>query len=237
MQPFSLLLGLGALTGLILAGWRAPKKETIRYLDAAVGVMFGALLGSRAVMVAVNYGYYQSHPGEIFQVWLGGLSSIGALAGGIVALFIVAVWWKIPTGLLADTLLPLVGALTVTAWLGCWMDRCSYGVPTNAWWAVPGRDEWGVLARRVPVQLMGATLSLAFIWLVDRASKHLSLPGLSASVGLFGLSAVMFGLSYLRADPTPIWQGLRLEAWGTIGLMIFSTFIVVVLLLRWKFKK
>ena len=237
MQPFSLLLGLGALTGLILAGWRAPKKETIRYLDAAVGVMFGALLGSRAVMVAVNYGYYQSHPGEIFQVWLGGLSSIGALAGGIVALFIVAVWWKIPTGLLADTLLPLVGALTVTAWLGCWMDRCSYGVPTNAWWAVPGRDEWGVLARRVPVQLMGATLSLAFIWLVDRASKHLSLPGLSASVGLFGLSAVMFGLSYLRADPTPIWQGLRLEAWGTIGLMIFSSFIVVVLLLRWKFKK
>jgi len=237
MQPFSLLLGLGALTGLILAGWRAPKKETIHYLDAAVGVMFGALLGSRAVMVAVNYGYYQSHPGEIFQVWLGGLSSIGALAGGIVALFIVAVWWKIPTGLLADTLLPLVGALTVTAWLGCWMDRCSYGVPTNAWWAVPGRDEWGVLARRVPVQLMGATLSLAFIWLVDRASKHLSLPGLSASVGLFGLSAVMFGLSYLRADPTPIWQGLRLEAWGTIGLMIFSTFIVVVLLLRWKFKK
>jgi phosphatidylglycerol:prolipoprotein diacylglycerol transferase len=237
MQPFSLLLGLGALTGLILAGWRAPKKETIRYLDAAVGVMFGALLGSRAVMVAVNYGYYQSHPGEIFQVWLGGLSSIGALAGGIVALFIVAVWWKIPAGLLADTLLPLVGALTVTAWLGCWMDRCSYGVPTNAWWAVPGWDEWGVLARRVPVQLMGATLSLAFIWLVDRASKRLSLPGLSASVGLFGLSAVMFGLSYLRADPTPIWQGLRLEAWGTIGSMIFSTFIVVVLLLRWKFKK
>ncbi len=236
MQPFSLLLGLGALTGLLLAGWRAPKKETIRYVDAAVGIMFGALLGSRSVMVAVNYGYYQSHPGEIFQVWLGGLSSIGALAGGILALFIVAKIWKIPAGLLADTLLPLVGALTVTAWLGCWVDRCSYGAPVTAWWAVPGRDEWGVLARRVPVQLMGATLSLAFIWLLERASKYLPAPGLSASIGMFGLSAVIFGLSYLRVDPTPIWQGLRLEAWGAIGLIIFSTITVVVLLLRWKFK-
>jgi phosphatidylglycerol:prolipoprotein diacylglycerol transferase len=237
MQPFSLLLGLGALTGLLLAGWRAPKKETIRYVDAGVGILFGALLGSRAVTVAVNFNYYQSHPGEIFQVWLGGLSYIGALTGGILALIIVAEWWRIPTGLLADTLLPLAGALTVTAWLGCWVDRCSYGVPTNAWWAIPGRDEWGVLAHRVPVQLVGATLSLIFIWLLDRASKRLPVPGLSASIGLFGLSALMFSLSYFRADPTPIWQGLRLEAWGAIGLMIFSTITLVVLLLGWKFKK
>jgi len=237
MQPFSLLLGLGALTGLLLAGWRAPKKETIRYLDAAVGILFGALLGSRAVTVAVNFNYYQSHPGEIIQVWLGGLSGIGALAGGILALFIVAEWWRIPTGLLADTLLPLVGALTVTAWLGCWVDRCGYGVPTNAWWAIPGRDEWGALARRVPVQPLGAMLSLVFIWLLDRASNRLPVPGLSACIGIFGLSAVMFGLSYFRVDPTPIWQGLRLEAWGAIGVMIFSTIAVVVLLVRWKFKK
>jgi hypothetical protein len=89
----------------------------------------------------------------------------------------------------------------------------------------------------VPVQLMGATFSLVFIWLLDRASKRWLIPGLSASIGLFGLSAVVFGLSYLRADPTPIWQGLRLEAWGAIGVMIFSTLAVVVLLLGWKFNK
>lgn len=237
MQPFSLLLGLGALTGLLLAGWRAPKKETMRYLDAGVWTLFGALLGSRAVTVAVNFNYYQTHPGEIVQVWLGGLSGIGALAGGILALFIVAQWWKIPGGLLADTLLPLAGALTVTAWLGCWVDRCGYGVPSNAWWAIPGRDEWGVLAYRVPVQQMGATLTLIFFWLLDRVGKCLPVAGLNASIGVFGLSAVVFGLSYFRADPAPIWHGLRLEAWGAIGLMSFSTLLVVVLLLRWKFRK
>src|SRR4030065_623834 len=82
MQPFSILLGLGALAGLLLAGWRAPKKEASRYLDGSLGILLGALLGSRAVAVAVNYSYYQAHPGEIVQVWLGGLSGIGAMAGG-----------------------------------------------------------------------------------------------------------------------------------------------------------
>jgi phosphatidylglycerol:prolipoprotein diacylglycerol transferase len=237
MQPFSLLLGLGALTGLLLAGWRAPKKETIRYIDAGVLTLVGALLGSRALFVMVNFSYYQTHPGEIFQVWLGGLSSIGALVGGILAVFILAIGLRIPVGVLADMLLPLAGALAITAWLGCWVDRCGYGVPSNAWWAMPGRDEWGVLVTRVPVQLMGAGLTLLLIWILDWAGKRLPAQGLSASIGLFGLSAVEFSLSYLRADSTPMWNGLRLEAWGSIGLMIFSIVTVVVLLLGVKFKK
>jgi phosphatidylglycerol:prolipoprotein diacylglycerol transferase len=237
MQPFSLLLGLGALAGLLLVGWRAPQKEMIRYLDAGVFTLFGALLGSRALTVAVNFNYYQTHMGEIYQVWLGGLSGIGALVGGLLAVFILAVWWRMPLGSLADALLPLAGALTITAWMGCWVDGCGYGVPSSAWWAVPARDEWGVLANRIPVQMMGAASTLVIIWLLDRSSKRLSVHGMSASIGLFGLSAVVFGLSYLRSDPTPIWNGLRLEAWGAIGLMIFSSVAVVVLLLRWKYKK
>ena len=82
MQSFSIILGLGTLAGLLLVGWRAPRKETIHYLDAAGFTLFIALVGSRAFAVAVNWGYYASHPIEIVQVWLGGLSSIGAIAGG-----------------------------------------------------------------------------------------------------------------------------------------------------------
>ena len=237
MQPFSILLGLGALTGLLLAGWRAPQKERVRYIDAGVWILLGALLGSRAITALVNWGYYQSHLGEVYQVWLGGLSSIGALVGGLLAIFITARWWKLPVGVLADVLLPLAGTLTITAWLGCWVDRCSYGALSNTWLALPARDEWGVLGDRMPVQLMGAILTLVLIWLLDRSSKRLPVQGLSAAIGLFGLSSVLFVLSYLRADPTPIWNGLRLEAWGAAGLMIFSSVTVILLLLSWKYKR
>ena len=237
MQPFSLSIAFGALTGLLLVGWQAPKKETLRYLDAGIITLFCALIGSRAFSVVSNITYYRLHPVEVFQVWSGGLSGIGAIVGGSVILILISIWWKIPVGLLLDTLFPLAGALTVTAWLGCGLDRCSYGLPSNAWWALPSRDEWGILTGRVPVQLLGATLSLGVIWILERYSKKNPIEGMTASLGLFSLSSILFSLSYLRADPAYIWKGLRLDAWGALALMIFWGIIVVVLLARWKIKK
>jgi phosphatidylglycerol:prolipoprotein diacylglycerol transferase len=237
MQPFSILLGLGALFGLLLIVWQAPQKEASRYLDAGLWTLLGALVGSRVLVVLVNINYYQSHPGEIVQVWLGGLSGIGALAGGLITILILSVWWKMPFGKLADMLLPLAGCLAISAWLGCWIDRCSYGIASTSWMALPSRDEWGVLADRVPVQLMGAIFTLVIIWVLDWAGKRISIPGLVSTIGLFGLSAVLFSLSFLRADPTPVWKSLRLEAWGAVILMITSLIILTAVILRWKFSK
>src|SRR4030042_1674259 len=79
MQPFSIFLGLGALTGLLLVGWRAPKKDAIRYLDAGLGILLTALVGSRIGAVVINWGYYQSHPGEIVQVWVVGVTRAGCM--------------------------------------------------------------------------------------------------------------------------------------------------------------
>ncbi len=237
MQLFSVLLGAGSLAGLLLAGWRAPQKEAIRYIDAAVLALLIALLTSRVVYVAAGWGYYSAHLVEIVQVWQGGLSGPGALAGGVLAVVILAVGWKFPAGLLADTLFPLVGSLTLASWLGCWMGTCAYGPPSTAWFAVPARDEWGVLASRVPVQVIGAALTLLITWLIDWSSRRLRAAGLAASTGLFAIAGVIFVLSYLRADPVPIWHGLRLEAWGALGLMLISICVVVVLLVRLKLKR
>ncbi len=237
MQLYSPLLGLGAIAGLLLAGWRAPNKEAIRYVDAAAIALFLALVGSRAGFVAVNWGYYASHPLEIVQVWQGGLSSIGALAGGALAVSILAAWWKLPAGLLADILLPLAACLTITSWLGCWAGTCAYGQPSNSWWALPARDEWGVMANRLPVQLIGAILTLLLLVLLDRLARRLPYLGMAGCLGLFGISAILFGLSYLRADPAPIYQGLRLEAWGSAVMMGLSGLLVVVLLVRGRLRK
>ncbi len=222
----------------MLIVWRVQPKERLRYLDAAVLTLLGALLGSRLTFVAVSWGYYRAHLAEIYQVWLGGFSGIGALLGGIVAVVIISNRLiKIQLGSLADALLPLTGTLATAAWMGCWLDSCSYGFASNAWWAIPGRDEWGVMANRVPVQLIGAVLSLLVMAAMDWFGRRLTVQGSSAAIGLFCLSAIIFALSYLRADPTPIWNGLRLEAWGALGLMGFSLFSVVVLLVSRYYKR
>jgi prolipoprotein diacylglyceryltransferase len=237
MHLFSILLAVGALAGLVLLSWRAPQKERMRYVDSGVLTLIGALVVGRAFSVAVNLNYYSAHPGEILQVWMGGFSGIGALVGGVFAITILAILWRLPLGAFADALLPLAGTLAIAAWMGCWLDACSYGFTSNAWWALPSGDEWGVITNRVPVQLMGAMATLIVIWLLDWGGRRLPVRGSGAAMGLFGMSAVLFGLSYLRADPTPIWNGLRLDAWGALGLMAFSALLLVVLLLYWIYRK
>jgi phosphatidylglycerol---prolipoprotein diacylglyceryl transferase len=232
MQLFSLIMGIGALSGLLLSGWRAPQKETTRYLDAGLGILFATLLGSRALTVAAGWAYYQDHLSEIIQVWQGGLSGVGALAGAVLGMIIIAWVFKFPLGLLADTYLPLASTLAIAAWLGSWVSGSSYGTPSAAWWSLPAYDEMGVLNTHLPVQLLGAIFSLLIALLLDRISQRFSMKGISALLYLLGLSGVIFGLSFLRFDPALTWQGMRLEAWGAVGLMIFSALLVVVLLLR-----
>ncbi|HEX9091920.1 MAG TPA: prolipoprotein diacylglyceryl transferase family protein [Anaerolineales bacterium] len=232
MQLFSLFIGLGTLSGLLLSGWRAPQKETMRYLDAGLGILFAALIGSRALTVAAGWAYYQGHPSEIIQVWQGGLSGIGALAGAALGMIIIAFAFKFPLGLLSDTFLPLANTLSIAAWLGSWVSGSSYGAPSAAWWALPAYDEMGVLDTHLPVQLLGAIFSMLIALLLDRATQRFPFKGISALLYLFGLSGVIFGFSFLRVDPAQTWQGVRLEAWGAVGLMIFSALLLVVLLLR-----
>jgi phosphatidylglycerol:prolipoprotein diacylglycerol transferase len=237
MSLYSIMLALGALVGLLLVSWRAPQKERIRYLDAGVLTLLGALVGGRVFSIVVNLNYFATHPGEIFQIWMGGFSGIGALVGGVLMIFLLALLWRFPLGALADTLIPLAGTLVIAAWMGCWLDACSYGAPSSAWWALPTGDEWGVTSDRVPVQLIGALATLLVIWLLDWGGQRLPVNGSGAAMGLFGMSSVLFGLSYLRADPTLIWNGLRLDAWGALGLMAFSALSVVVLLLYGYLKR
>ncbi|HSQ18088.1 MAG TPA: prolipoprotein diacylglyceryl transferase family protein [Anaerolineales bacterium] len=214
MSIFSLLLGLGALAGLGMVAWRAPKKLTARYVDAGLGILLSALVSSRLVYALTNWAYFQSHPGEIFQVWLGGLSAPGAVLGALFGLVFLRVIQAFFIGPLADGLLPLLGTLSMAAWLGCWSDGNAYGAPSTAWYALPGIDEWGTLVQRVPVQLIGAVLTLALFATLEQVRGALRRPGLAASLGLLGWGLVLFGLSFLRADPAQIWLGLRLEAWG-----------------------
>jgi len=213
---YSILLGLGTGIGLAWVVLSSPRKEAHNRLTAGLWVLFGGLLGARTVFVVLNWPYFQAHPGESALFFLGGLAWPGALAGGLLALGIYAWINHQPVRSLADALLPLAAGLAVSAWLGCWLEGCAYGPATNAWWGLPGKDEWGAAAQRIPTQLLGALLTLLVIGLLDWGQKRFDRSGLAAALALMGLSLELFGLSFLRADPAPLWNGVRLDAWAAL---------------------
>jgi phosphatidylglycerol:prolipoprotein diacylglycerol transferase len=213
---FSLIVALGSALGLVWVALERSDGEYSRQINIGVGVLIGALIGSRAAYVGVNWEYFQDHLIETVQPWLGGLSWPGALAGGYLTLVLMAWTMGAPLGSLADDLRPLLVSLSVAVWLGCWVEGCAYGPESSV--GLPAQDEWGVWKERVPVQLFGAILTIALFWTIEalRCRWPQWFPGLAAILGLVGLSLIMFGASMLRADPGPLYAGIRLETWGAI---------------------
>jgi prolipoprotein diacylglyceryltransferase len=177
-------------------------------------------MGGRLAFVAVQWSYYRDHLPQTLR--LDGLAWPGALLGGLLALAWYAQWVKRPFAILAEALLPLAATFSLGAWLGCWQAGCAYGPPVDAWWGLPARDELGVLLPRWPVQLAGAVLTVVWMALLERVrlrqeSAGRTAAGYCAALGLLGGSLLMLALSFARADPAPVWQGLRLDSWAAAG--------------------
>lgn len=186
-------------------------------------VLLGGLVGSRVGYVAASWLYYRDHMLESLQFYRGGLSWPGALAGGLLALAAVAAINRMPLPELADNLAPLLATLGVSAWLGCWVTGCAYGVASQTWWSLPSTDEWGVVAGRWPVQIFGALLTVGLFALIERLAEAVKLkPGYRALASLLGLSLILLATSWLRADPALTWNGMRLEAWAALVYLLLS---------------
>lgn len=243
VYTFALLLGLSGTLGLSWVALGAPEKKLNRYLNAGLILLLGGLVGGRAVYLALHWPYYQTYSSEILASYSGGLSWIGAALGALVSLVLYALIRRERLGVLLDGLFPMAALIVVGGWMACWLDGYAYGAPSSAWWAVPARDEWNLLTPRVPVQPLGALLSLGTLWLVDRLGARLSQrkqpnsrgpavqPGLVAAFGTFCLALEVFLLSFLRADPSPVWQGLRLDAWAALAFTLLAGFACLYLYL------
>lgn len=233
VYAFSFLLALGALAGLVWTVWhtrarqkprtavRTAAQDVANALAAGVWALSGALAGARSAYVFVNWPYFRAHPYETILLPLGGLAWPGALIGGLLALAVYALFNRRKLGRLADALTPLLSALTLTIFTGCWLDGCAYG--PLAPWGLPARDEWGQLAPRFPLQLLSAAVALLVFWLLERLAQRRDFrPGAHAALMIFAFSLLMFSVSLLRDDPVPLYLGLGLDGWAALTFALLS---------------
>lgn len=225
MSGLSLFIAFGALLGLGWMAWQLPRRKALAALDAAVWVLIGALVGGRVGFVLFSWSYFQGHPLEIPQFWLGGFSGAGALLGALVGLYPAARLTRQIPGPLADTLIRPVCIFAISAWLGAWATGAAYG-PAAGLFGLPAQDEFGEVSLRFPTQFLGALLSLLLLWLLDPQRVKRLPAGAAAALGFAGLSLSMLVLSFLRADPAPLWMGLRPSTWGAGLVSVFALAIL-----------
>ena len=211
----ALLLGASAAAGLGWSAWRTPARSQQMVIDAGLAALLGALLGGRLVFVLLQWEYYRSRLAEVPR--FDGLSGPGALAGGLLALWLISALSHQLLAFLADALLPMGALVSIAAWLTCWELGCACGPEGSGWWALRAPDFWGQVAPRLPLQLLAALLTLGILALLDWLRPHLAAPGMLAALALAGCGMVFLLISALRVDPIPRWLGLRLDAWAGLA--------------------
>jgi len=225
------MVGLGMVAGLSLAYWRAAGfgLSRARVLAGTVAVLLVGLVGTRVGNVLVDLGYYVSNWREIFSVY--GTGFQGGLLAGIVATLLFARYLRISFYRLADLLAPGLVLAQAIGRLGCFLNGCCYGRPTDSFLGVylPG---WGVgWDYRYPTQLMHSTANLLILVILLKVERRKPFEGF-----LFLLYAILYSSHRLAFDflreTGPTVSGVR-----ATEVVSAATILAAAALLAWKWTR
>ncbi|MHB1502428.1 MAG: prolipoprotein diacylglyceryl transferase [Acidimicrobiales bacterium] len=157
-----------------------------------VWLVVSAVVGARVMHVIANLSFYTAQPGQILQVWHGGLSSFGGLL------------FAVPTGIIllkkrcpelkVMPALDLIAPVLVAAWalgrlLGPQLMVAGGGHPTSQWFGMYYADQVG---KRLPVPIFQAIdyfVIFGILLLIERRySRRPTGFVLAAATSLWGLA-------------------------------------------------
>ncbi|WP_417626400.1 prolipoprotein diacylglyceryl transferase [Pararhodobacter aggregans] len=194
----------------------APQVESL-----LTWIILGVILGGRLGFVLVYQPeYYLSHPAQILQVWEGGMSFHGGLAGATLAGFLYARRHGIPPSAIGDSMAMVIPVGLGLGRISNFINAELWGHPTTLPWGVmfPGTGsvcppDWMVLCARHPTQLYEAGLEGLLLglvmWLIVTRFGALKRPWLVTGVFLtiYGLSRILVEVwrmpddQFLAEDP------------------------------------
>jgi phosphatidylglycerol:prolipoprotein diacylglycerol transferase len=217
---YGILLMLGALAAVYLIRWmmRRDGRDPDLAWDAFMWALVFGIIGARLYHVftpseslramGIDTMYYLTHPLDILFTWRGGLGMPGAIAGGVLGLYIFTRRRKISFGMMLDYAAPGVALAQAIGRWGNYVNQELYGPPTDLPWGIFIRPEnrlvgYAAFERFHPLFLYESlwNLALAFflVWVWRRFRGRL-LSGDLFLLYLVGYPLGRFVLEFLRID-------------------------------------
>jgi len=196
--------------------------------DLGIWLLVGALLGSRALYVIAEWEQYSQTPWEALLFYKGGLVFYGGVLGAVP----VGLWFvrkkQMPTWFVADITAPSVAIGHALGRVGCFLNGCCFGHPTESAFGVvfsPHSSAWEYLETVYgkgpiavhPVQLyeaVGEGFIFLLLLLADRKKRF---HGQTFAVYLLLYGILRLALEELREGSPEILMGLTGSQWISIA--------------------
>ena len=130
---YGVIIAIGFVLGITYCTKNAKRfgiREDDVY-DVMLWLIPLSIVGARLYFVAFKLDYYLAHPGEIVEIWNGGLAIYGGVIAGVIVMLLVCRRKKIPWQAMIDL---LVFGLLIGQILGRWgnfMNREAFGAETD----------------------------------------------------------------------------------------------------------
>ncbi len=238
LNTYGILVALGFLAGLYLAGRRAHRYRipTQSVYDLGIWLIVGAFLGAKVLLILVDPEAFLRNPAGIIR-------SFGVFFGGFLGAVVAAIWFfsrrRINVFDGGDLLAPSIALGHGIGRLGCFAAGCCYGAPTDGPLAVTFSDIQANAFTGVPLgvpihptQLYEAgaefALCLFLLWFAPRRTFRGQV--FFTWLGLY--SVFRFLVEFLRDDPRGfLFDGL-LSTSQFLGLLLLPAAAIALLVLR-----
>lgn len=230
LYSFGLLLLIGFLSGIYLAEKLARRQGLPAWVfaDGAFLMLIGGLAGARLVFVLLNWGSYQSDPLSMVQTWRGGMSFHGGVVGGVAAGWIYLRARRLPFLPFADAAAPGMALAYAIGRIGCLMNGCCYGRPTDLPWGIIF-PQTGTGLPHHPVQIYAALINLGLAGLLALALYRPHHPGQIIALYAGSYSLYRFLVEFLRSGVTA-----QVMALGLTEAQWFSLLAMAASMVWWR---
>ncbi|MGQ9507827.1 MAG: prolipoprotein diacylglyceryl transferase [Thermodesulfobacteriota bacterium] len=206
-----------------------------RLIDLFFYSILSAIIGARALYVAINFRTYLKKPWAIFNLPEGGLVFYGGLILAIGVSFVYMRRYQLPLWKLVDFVAPYVSLGLSFGKIGCFFAGCCYGKETSLPWAIVFRNPNSLARLNVPlhpVQLYESALNLIIFFLLLRRSKRKTFEGEIFWLFILLYSTVRFFTEMMRGDP----RGYLFNSFLTTsqGIGLFLAFLSFFMLFYFK---
>ena len=240
LRSYGLMMAIAFVveTFLSLREARRLSLDEDKVVNVILITLIASVFGARMLYVLEHLAEFRREWTSVLALWQGGLTLYGGIAAGTFAGLLASRRMGLPVWITADALTPALALGTMFGRVGCFLNGCCYGRPTNLPWGVvfPHESfaylEFGDQPVH-PSQLYNALAGLALFAFFQLLRRRFRVPGVMFWMFIVAFALVRIPLDWTRTYETDAvimrigLSDITESQLMSVGMILFGTLMIL----------